>query len=232
MEFSCAGRALIDMRLVWPDAGGWRVSSMEVDGETAISGLVDLELAGGTVLKGRVSTGGVSDTRVLANLAPGKGLLAFVEIPGQHFFEATPRTIVENIISATAPNPFDRELLNPSMPPLCDRPIARWMRIGTTADDALTQLMRYLGLAWWFDPDGQVRIGELTYPEVRPESLDVLPLDSPEWGRLDFATDDETIMPRTTVVTDYGSYRVKEVRYYLSEGRWRGTIYYDPTQNP
>jgi hypothetical protein len=226
MDFSCAGRALIALRLGLPEFGAWKASSVEVDGDDPISGQVDLELAGGVVLKGTVVSGGASDTRVLANIRPGRGLLTVTEIPGQHFFEATPRTIAENIVAHTANDPTLRETINAAMPAICDEPIARWMRLKTTADDALSQLVRYLGLAWWFDPDGQIRIGELEYPEVRPSSIDIFPHDNPEWTRLDFATDDETIMPRTTVVTEYGSYRVKEVRYYLHENRWRGTLDY------
>jgi hypothetical protein len=230
-EFTCAGRALIDGRIIWPESGGWKATSLEVDGDTAISGAVQLELAGGVTLSGTVVSGGVSDTRVLANILPGKGLLSRVTVPGQHFVEPTPRSIIENILSHTADDPTGQmqEQLNPTLPPICDQPLARWMRIQTTADDALNQIVSFIGLDWWFDLDGRIVVGEIVYLPVTPSTLDVLPHDHPEQGRLVFGTDDETIQPRTTVVTEYGSYQCTEVRYVLSNGKWRGILYYDPT---
>ncbi len=223
-DFSCAGRALIEARIIIPEQGGLR-AWVEVDGESAIGGQVKLVLAGGMSFSCTVTSGGTSDTRVLATLSQGMGTLATAEIEGQHFVEATPRTIVENIVAHTAENAADREKLNPVMPAVCDLPIARWMRMRSTADDALNQLASYLRLGWWFDADGQIRIGELTYPTVAPD-IDVFPLDSPEWKRLEFASDDVTVMPRSSVATEYGTYRAKELRYYLAKGKWRGTLYY------
>ena len=34
------------------------------------------------------------------------------------------------------------------------------------------------------------------------------------------------MQPRTSVVTAYGTYRITEVRYWLSQGRAGGTAYY------
>jgi len=217
-EFALDNRALIEARVQIPQTGLARAWT-EIDGETAISGLVSLELAGGTAFQGAVISGGVSDTRVLANWVQGQGKLASTRISGQHFFEPTPRDIIENIITLAG------EVLNPEMPPICDKPLARWMRFAETADAALSAIVGYLGLAWWADLDGKIRVGTPDYPEVRPD-IDVFPLDSPEWKRLDFASDEYTVLPRSTVVTEYGNYRVTEVRYYLHNNKLRGTFYY------
>jgi len=112
------------------------------------------------------------------------------------------------------------------MPSIADQPIARWMRIEQPGDAALAQLATYLGLGWWFDPDGQIRLGQIEYPEVTLSGLDVLPLDQPQRKRFDFGNDETLMQPRTSVVTAYGTYRITEVRYWLSQGRWRGTAYY------
>lgn len=224
-EFSCGGRALIEMALYWPDTGSWR-ARVEVDGETALSGQVQLELTGGVVLTGTVKSGGVSDSRVQATLTAGRALLTSTIIPGQHFYDTTPRTIVDNIMANTSGGPLLREMVNQDLPGVFDQSIARWMRIRTTADEALTRLTNHFGLKWWFDPDGRIRIGTPEYPDVRLSTVDVLPHDDPEWSRLVFASDDEIVQPRTTLVTDYGSYPVREVRYYLSRGRLRGVLYH------
>jgi hypothetical protein len=216
--FSLGSRALIEVRVIIPEQGIARAWT-EIDGETAISGQQVLELAGGTTFAGTIIAGGASDTRILANWAQGLGLLASVPSPGQHYFEATPRSILKSIITDAG------EVLNPDLPPICDQPIDRWMRLADTPDVQLGFITKFLNLTWWLDPDGRVRVGVLDYPEVTP-GIDVFPLDSPEWKRLDFASDDVTIMPRTSVVTDYGIYKVSEVRYTLSKGRWRGTFYY------
>lgn len=218
-EFTLGDRALIEGRLIWPESGAIR-GSFEIDGEDPISGAVTLGLPGVDIAVTIVS-GGLSDTRVYANFNSGGGTLSQFPVEGQHLYQATPRTIFEQILNGSG------ETLFPEMPAICDQAIAHWMRIATTADNALAQLVRHLGLAYWFEPDGRVRIGQIDYPEVTLDTLDVLPLDRPEWKRLDFADDDEIVQPRTTLVTDYGSYRVVEVRYYLARGIWRGEIFYE-----
>lgn len=224
-EFSLGSRALIESRIIIPQSGIARCWT-EIDGETAISGQQVLELAGGTTFAGTIISGGASDTRILANWAQGLGRLASVVVPGQHFFEATPRSIFESIlIDAGELTPSGAPALNPEMPSICDEPIDRWMRLASTGDVQLGLITGFLELTWWLDFDGRVHIGTLEYPETKPD-IDVMPLDSPEWHRLDFASDDVTIMPRTSVVTDYGTYKVSEVRYTLSDGHFRGTFYY------
>lgn len=214
MSFTCDGRALIETSLYIPEAGAYR-ARVEVDGQTAITGQVDLELPGVT-FKCTVRAGGDSDTRIVATLAPGKGTLP-ADIGGQSYFEATPRTILRDTVGA--------ETLNADLPEIADQPIARWVRIAGPADDAVSRLAKYLGLSWWFEPDGTIKIGTIAYPETTPD-IDIFPHDSPEWKRLNFASDEVIVMPRTTVNTDYGSYRVTEVRYWLRRGLWRGTLYY------
>ena len=215
-DYSCGGRALIEARVTIPEQGAIR-AEVEVDGETAISGEVDLVLTGGVAYRCTVMAGGVSDTRVLAVLTSGKGTLGDV-VPGQHFYQSAPRTIIQSGLNG--------ELLNPVMPSIADQPIARWMRIEQPGDAALAQLAAYLGLGWWFDPDGQIRLGQIEYPEVTLSGLDVLPLDQPQRKRFDFGNDETLMQPRTSVGTAYGTYRITEVRYWLSQGRWRGTAYY------
>jgi hypothetical protein len=138
-------------------------------------------------------------------------------VAGQAFYEAPPRAILQQTIGV--------ESLNAELPDIVDEPIARWVRIAGPADEAVSQLASYLGLTWWFEPDGTVKFGALSYP-LSSTTIDVLPNDNPEWGRLVFASEEATVLPRTTITTDYGSYAVTEVRYSLSEGIWRGVLYY------
>lgn len=214
MSFLCGGRPLIECRLYLPQDGAFR-ARVEVDGTTEIAGQVDLELPGVT-FKCMVRRGGTTGSRVLAVLSPGMGTLT-AHVDGQAFYEATPRAILQQTIGV--------ESLNVELPEIVDEPIARWVRIAGPADVAVSLLARHLGLSWWFEPDGSVKLGALSYP---PSSvtIDVLPNDNPEWGRLTFASEDATVLPRTTITTDYGSYAVTEVRYSLSEGIWRGVLYY------
>ncbi len=214
MSFLCGGRPLIECRLYLPQDGAFR-ARVEVDGTTAIAGQVDLELPG-TTFKCTVRRGGATGSRVLAVLSSGMGTLT-APVGGQAFYEATPRSILQQTIGI--------ETLNAELPQIADEPIARWVRIAGPADEAVSQLASYLGLSWWFDPDGTIKLGALSYP---PSSvtIDVLPNDNPEWGRLMFASEEATVLPRTTITTDYGSYAVTEVRYSLSEGIWRGILYY------
>lgn len=214
MSFLCAGRPLIECGLYVAHDGAYR-ARVEVDGTTEISGQVDLELPGVTY-KCTVKRGGATGSRVLAVLSPGMGTLT-TSIGGQSFYEASPRTILQQTIGL--------ETLNAELPAILDEPIARWVRAAGPADEAVSILAKYLGLGWWFEPDGTIKLGELKYP---PSSvtIDVLPNDNPEWGRLAFASEDGTVLPRTTVTTDYGSYAVTEVLYSLRNGIWRGVLYY------
>lgn len=214
MSFRCAGRPLIECRLYAAQDGAYR-ARVEVDGVTEIMGQVDLELPGVTY-KCTVKRGGATGSRVLAVLSPGMGTLT-APIDGQSFFEASPRVILQQTIGS--------ESLNAELPQIADEPIARWVRLAGPADEAVSRLAAYLGLSWWFEPDGTIKLGEISYPPSSV-SIDVLPNDNPEWGRLMFASEDGTVLPRTTVTTDYGSYAVTEVRYSLSNGIWRGVLNY------
>lgn len=229
MSFLCGGRPLIECRLYLPQDGAFR-ARVEVDGTTEITGQVDLELPGVT-FKCTVKRGGSTGSRVLAVLSPGMGTLA-APVGGQSFYEATPRAILQQTIGtglAADGEVTDQsgtlESLAADLPQIVDEPIARWVRIAGPADTAVSRLASYLGMSWWFEPDGTIKLGELAYPPSSV-SIDVLPNDNPEWARLMFASEEDTVMPRTTITTDYGSYAVTEVRYSLSDGIWRGVLHY------
>ena len=233
MTFTANGRSLIGGTFVWPEEGPWIFSDLEVDGEEPLLGAVQLELPSVT-LAGYVLEQGVSElipkAQVLAGLSGG--LRAEAALPGQHHSRANVRTILLDILSGA------KETLDQagSDSAILNQQIESWVRTACSPQGALRQLVRRLtekrdsalpAISWWVEPSGQVRVAALEYPEVRLSDLDVLPNDKPHRKILYVAGDEADIVrPRTTLVTEYGNFLVREVQYTLVDGDWRGTIYY------
>ena len=232
MSFTANGRSLIGGTFVWPEEGPWMFSDLEVDGEDPLTGPVQLELPSVT-LAGYVLTQGVSElipkAQVLAGLTGG--LRDETKLEGQHHSRANVRTILLDLLGGakeTLDQGSDAAILN--------QQIESWMRLACTPQEALRRLVRRLterrdptqpAVSWWVQPSGQVRVAPLEYPEVRLSDLDVLPHDKPHRKILFVAGDEtDTVRPRTTLVTEYGNFLVREVQYTLVDGDWRGTIYY------
>ena len=79
-------------------------------------------------------------------------------VPGQHFYQSAPRTIIQSGLNGDCSDPV--------MPlRIADQPIgAMGAHRATPGDVARCAARHHLGLGWWFDPDGQIWLGQIEYP--------------------------------------------------------------------
>jgi len=201
-------------RLEFPDAGNWSFTG-QVIADAAPSGAVALALPGLT-LQGVVLEAGLTSQRVIVRACGGAGKLA-ATIPGQHFqAPAQGRLVAQSLLAAAG------EVLDPaSDAPGLSSILQHWAYFAGPAGVALEQLCARLGCSWWMTPQGQIRLGVLTYPAAAPAGA--LLMDTrQDLRRMTVALEDEALVPRTT----YEGRAVLAVDHTLTPESWRAQVRY------
>lgn len=206
-----AGMALVVQgELQHPAEGAW-TALLQTLHDAAPSGAITLALPGLT-LQGCVVGGEVYAGRCWLRLVGGRGKLG-AEIPGQHFRLATARVIAEHLLLAAG------EQLDPASSADLDQILEHWHYFGGRCAEALAELCRVIGCAWWATPAGLIFLGTRTWPTAAPAGALVLDVRA-DVRRMGVALTDAALEPGTT----YQGRQVLAVDHRLTPTTWRAQV--------
>lgn len=216
MSASLAGQDVLSAELRIPRLGAWH-ANVESDGDTALSGSVELDLDGskwqGTILPGQ---SGVSAGRVRSWVVGGKGGLQ-KELAPRHYHDVSLGTVVGDILRESG------ESLAPGSE--TSRKLSAWQRLKGPAAHSLVKLVDHAGLAWRVLGDGKIWIGTETWPAVEPNA-EVLDED---WmmGTQNIAPADDfadvaALLPGTT----FGGHRIEQVVHHYEPRSIRTILHF------
>lgn len=160
---TCNGKPILSGEITHPRKGAW-TASLDIVSETILAGRIELKSFDdrwrliGTAIRAEV----FADSLRVFVVAGNGGLAKQVKAKG--YTKAPAKTIVDDLLGEVG------EKLSASAK--VPGTLESWTRIEGRADEALTDLVEFLGLTWRVDPTGEVWIGTDTYPEASdPEAL-------------------------------------------------------------
>ena len=169
--------------------GNW-VAALDVDSNEVLSGALELVIGEitwrGTIVPGRSGLDG-GHVRVIVEGGAG-GLRQ--ELGCRFFSEPTLETLVADLMRETGETAAsDSDDLRTFVYP-------RWLRTACWAAGSLTTMCDVAGLTWRMKRDGTLWVGKDTWPEVKPQATEILPL--PGIAEHVFAVPSPEIRPGTT----------------------------------
>ncbi len=196
-----------------PRAGVWH-ADLEVDADAASTGAVTL-VAGSMTLRGTAFRTGVFTARAgvrvvggaasLGKTAPAK---AYRGVP----VSIVARDIVGDVGEALAAS-SDASLLTSELP--------AWVRLQQKASEQLGHLVDHFGVGWRVLVDGSVWLGTDTWP-AGDLGTGALLREWPEQARAEYAVDDFTLLPATTL----GGRQVDYVEHSVTPDGLRTRVWY------
>lgn len=221
MSWTLNGADVVEGKLQHTALGNWS-ASLQVVGTSAPTGRCTLALPGLT-LHGYVMDGGAVAQRVNLTLAGGAGGLARgLEVPGQHFQQATGRQVAQSLLGA-----LGEELDPASDAPGLDGQRAHRGYLQGPGPQSLDALCAELGCSWWMTPEGRVRLGAPTWAAADPADA-LLQDQRGDALRLDVALTTAALLPGTT----YQGQRVQAVDHSINADGWRARVRYAAAEPP
>jgi hypothetical protein len=173
-----------------PRTGVWS-ANLVVDQDTAVTGRVTVEIAGGLTLNGTASRSGVSDGCAVLRVLAGSAALSR-PVPPKYFRLIPARQVLEHILRSVG-----EELAPSSDASLVRRQLQAHCQKRMSASAALSSLVEDLGGVWRALPDGTIWVGLESWPAASSpgELLD----EQPHAQCSTYGADAPGLLPGTSV---------------------------------
>ena len=168
-----AGLPVLRGDFLLPRVGAW-TADLVLDADSAPSGVVAIESAGGLRLSGFVERVNVTEGRVEVRIRAGRGQLAkeLAPVAYRPVGGVRVRTLLEDLARDSG-----EELSPNTAPEITEAFLAAWSRERGTTARALRALAFALGCSWRFDPSGRFLLVRESWPEVDPDGVTLLRSD-------------------------------------------------------